>query len=72
MKADWRYPLRLTLGLFLQLREEEAITWKSTRQDMAISRTKKINIYTTVPQTRKETKCIKSKLNMRDSGKRRG
>jgi hypothetical protein len=44
MKAGQRYPLRLTLGLFLQLREEEAITWKSTRQDMATSRTKKINI----------------------------
>ena len=44
MKADRRYPLRLTLGLILQLREEEAITWKSTMQDMAISRTKKINI----------------------------
>ena len=25
------YPLHLTLGLILQLREEEAITWKSTR-----------------------------------------
>jgi hypothetical protein len=42
MKAGQRYPLHLTLGLFLQLRE--AITWKSTMQDMAISRTKKINI----------------------------
>ena len=31
MKAGRRYPLRLGLGLILQLREEEAITWKSTR-----------------------------------------
>ena len=40
MKAVWRYPLRLTLGIIKQLREEEI--YKG--QDMATSRTKEINI----------------------------
>ena len=44
MKAGQRYPLRLTLGLILQLREEEANLEIYKGQDMATSRTKEINI----------------------------
>jgi hypothetical protein len=45
MKAGQRYSLRLTLGLILQLREEEAITWKSTRTRYGYFQNKRKSIF---------------------------